>query len=146
MADVVLGVGTSHTPQISVPWAEWPTLGRTQEPSPHIPEDLDAQLQPEAFQRRHAAAQAAVKQLGQVLRRADLDAIVIFGDDQHEQFDDSNMPAVAIYHGETVEVRPRRPRPGFPTLRFEETAADYPNSAELACHLIACLTEQEFEI
>ena len=33
MADIVLGVGTSHTPQISVPWAEWPNLGRTQEPS-----------------------------------------------------------------------------------------------------------------
>src|SRR5207249_10934877 len=83
MADIVLGVGTSHTPQISVPWAEWPTLGRTQEPSPHIPSDIDAQLTPEVFQRRHSAAQAAVKQLGEILRAAELDAIVIFGDDQH---------------------------------------------------------------
>src|SRR5919201_1371913 len=101
MADIVLGVGTSHTPQISVPWAEWPTLGRTQEVSPHVPADLDEQLKPEVFQRRHSAAQAAVKQLGQVLKSADVDAIIIFGDDQHEQFDDTNMPSIAIYHGES---------------------------------------------
>src|SRR5207237_2344878 len=92
MADIVLGIGTSHTPQISVPWAEWPSLGRTTEPSPHTPDDIDAQLQPETFKRRHAAAQAAIKQLSQALQSQDLDAIVIFGDDQHEQVDDGNMP------------------------------------------------------
>jgi hypothetical protein len=152
MAEIVLGVGTSHTPQISVPWAEWPTLGRTQEPSPHIPKDLDAQLQPEVFQRRHSAAQAAVKQLGQVLRNADLDAIVIFGDDQHEQFDDSNMPAIAIYHGEGFSLKRREygeRTPGWMKVEaanWEQTQAEYPNSSGLAQHLIAGLTEREFEI
>jgi OH-DDVA oxygenase/3-O-methylgallate 3,4-dioxygenase len=152
MADIVLGVGTSHTPQISVPWAEWPTLGRTQEASPHIPEDLDGQLRPEVFRRRHAAAQAAVNQLGQVLRNADLDAIVIFGDDQHEQFDDSNMPAIAIYHGEQFSLKRRdhgERTPGWMKVEeanWEQTQPDYPNSADLAKHLIASLTEREFEI
>jgi 3-O-methylgallate 3,4-dioxygenase len=152
MADIVLGVGTSHTPQISVPWAEWPTLGRTQEPSPHIPDDLDQQLQPEVFQRRHTAAQAAVKQLGSVLRSADLDAIVIFGDDQHEQFDDANMPAIAIYHGDNFSLKRREygeRTPGWMKVEaanWEVTQPEYPNHAELARHLIACLTEKEFEI
>ena len=93
--------------------------------------------------------QGAIKQLGQLLRGADLDAIVIFGDDQHEQFNDDNMPAVAIYHGETVEIHPRQARPAgsnFPTLHLEPTASEYPNSAGLANHLISTLTEQEFEI
>src|ERR1044071_4560690 len=152
MADIVLGVGTSHTPQISVPWAEWPTLGRTQEPSPHIPNDLAQQLQMEVFQRKHAAAQAAVKQLGSVLKNADLDAIVIFGDDQHEQFDDANMPAIAIYHGENFSLKRREygdRTPGWMKVEaanWEETATEYPNHAELASYLIGALTEQEFEI
>jgi 3-O-methylgallate 3,4-dioxygenase len=134
MGDIVLGVGTSHTPQISVPWADWPTLGRTQEPSPHSPEDLDAQLQPEVFQRRHTAAQAAVKQLGQVLKNADLDAIVIFGDDQHEQFDDTNMPAIAIYHGEGFSLKRREygeRTPGWMKVEaanWEKTQPEYPNA------------------
>ena len=148
MAEVVLGVGHSHTPQISVDPEEWPNLGRTEQPSPHIPDDLEAQLQLDCFREKHARVQGAVKQLGQVLRSTELDAIIIFGDDQHEQFNDDNMPSVAIYHGERVEVHDRRPRLGgnFPTLHLETTAADYANSQELALHLITSLTEQEFDV
>ncbi|HYW89756.1 MAG TPA: hypothetical protein VFB50_18425 [Chloroflexota bacterium] len=148
MAQVVLGVGHSHTPQISVQPEEWPNLSKTDELSPHVPPNLDDQLQLDCFREKHARVQKAVSDLGQVLRDADLDVIVIFGDDQHEQFDDKNMPAVAIYHGDTVEVHERRARLGgnFPTLHLEPTAPEYPNSAELATHLITSLTEQEFEI
>ena len=152
MADIVLGVGTSHTPQISVPWAHWPTLRRTEEASPHIPDDLEAQLQPAVFQRRHAAVQTAVSQLGQVLRGADLDAIVVFGDDQHEQFDDANMPVIAIYHGESFSLKRRDYGQGTPSwikveeANWEQTRPEYPNAADLAQRLIASLTEREFEI
>jgi hypothetical protein len=148
VARVVLGIGHSHTPQISVDPEEWPNLGKTQQVSPHIPENLDDLLQVDCFREKHARVQGAIKQLGQLLRQTRLDAIVIFGDDQHEQFTDENMPAVAIYHGDTVDVHPREARPGrnFPTLHLEPTATEYPNSADLANHLIASLTEQEFEI
>ncbi len=148
MAQVVLGVGHSHTPQISVDPEEWPNLGKTDQVSPNIPANLDDQLQVDCFREKHARVQKAVKTLGEVLRGANLDAIVIFGDDQHEQFDDKNMPAVAIYHGDKVEVHERRARPGtnFPPLHLEKAAPEYPNSADLANHLISSLTEQEFEI
>jgi len=152
MAKVVFGIGHSHTPQISVDPEEWPNLGKTEQVSPHIPENLDDLLQVDCFREKHARVQGAVKQLGQILRQANLDALVIFGDDQHEQFGDDNMPAVAIYHGETVEIHPRQARPTrpgarpFPTLHLEETATEYPNAADLAGHLISSLTEQEFEI
>jgi 3-O-methylgallate 3,4-dioxygenase len=148
MADVVLGIGHSHTPQISVSPEEWPNLGKTEQVSRTIPENLDAQLQVDCFREKHARVQGAVKQLGQVLRGADLDAIVIFGDDQHEQFTDENLPAIAIYHGESVEIHARQARPGtnFPTLHLEPTANEYPNASGLATHLIASLAEQEFDV
>jgi aromatic ring-opening dioxygenase catalytic subunit (LigB family) len=148
MADVVLGIGHSHTPQISVNPEEWPNLGKTEQPSPHIPDDLDAQLQLECFKEKHARVQGAIKQLSQLIQSTPVDAIVIFGDDQHEQFHDDNMPSVAIYHGERVEVHPRTARPGgnFPTVHLESTASEYPNSQSLAEHLINSLTEQEFDV
>ena len=149
MAQVVLGIGHSHTPQISVDPEEWPNLGKTEQVSRNVPDNLDELLQVDLFRAKHARVQGAVKQLGQIIRSANVDAIVIFGDDQHEQFTDDNMPAVAIYHGDKVEVHPRRARPAgstFPTLHLEQTATEYPNAAGLATHLIASLTEQEFEI
>jgi hypothetical protein len=149
MAQVVLGIGHSHTPQISVDPEEWPNLGKTEQVSRNVPDNLDELLQVDLFRAKHARVQGAVKQLGQIIRSANVDAIVIFGDDQHEQFTDDNMPAVAIYHGDKVEVHPRRPRTAgsnFPTLHLEETATEYPNAAGLATHLIASLTDQEFEI
>ncbi len=148
MADVVLGVGHSHTPQISVDPDQWPNLGRTEQPSPHIPDNLADQLQLECFREKHARVQGAVKQLGTLMRSTPLDAIIIFGDDQHEQFNDENMPSIAIYHGETVEVHPRSPRPGtnFPTLHLEQTQTEYPNAKGLADHLLDSLTEQEFDV
>ncbi|HEY2595012.1 MAG TPA: hypothetical protein VGK33_14040 [Chloroflexota bacterium] len=149
MANVVLGIGHSHTPQISVDPEEWPNLGKTEQPSPHIPDNLDDQLQLACFQEKHARVQGAIKQLSQLIQSTPVDAIVIFGDDQHEQFNDDNMPSVAIYHGETVEVHPRRARPpgaNFPTLHLEQTATEYPNAAGLASHLINSLTEQEFDV
>jgi len=148
MAEVVLGIGHSHTPQISVDPEEWPNLGRSEQTSPHIPDNLEDQLQVDCFREKHTRVQGAIKQLGQLLRSTELDAIVIFGDDQHEQFNDDNMPSVAIYHGDRVEVRPRRPRPDghFPTLHLEPTATEYPNAIDLAQHLIGSLTEQEFDV
>src|ERR1700716_2419194 len=54
MAQVVLGIGHSHTPQISVDPEEWPNLGRTEQVSPHVPQNLDALLQVDLFREKHA--------------------------------------------------------------------------------------------
>lgn len=146
MADIVLGIGTSHTPQISADWREWPNLGKQDKASPFIPEDLDEQLKPETHEKRWAVVQKDIKILGDKLRSASLDAVVIFGDDQHEQFHDDNMPAIAIYHGEKADVRHRQRPAGFPTIRFEETKPDYPVEVDLATHLVTSLTDQEFDV
>jgi hypothetical protein len=131
MADIVLGIGTSHTPQISADWQEWPNLGKQPNPSPYIPEDLQEQLKPETHEALGPGPHD-IKVLGDKLRSTPLDAVVIFGDDQHEQFHDDNMPAIAIYHGDKAEVHKRPLRPGFPQLRFEETRPEYPVEGELA--------------
>ena len=59
MAQVVLGIGHSHTPQISVDPEEWPNLGKTEQVSPHVPDNLDELLQVDLFREKHARVQGA---------------------------------------------------------------------------------------
>ena len=108
-----------------------PVSARTDAVSPHIPDNLDAQLEVDCFREKHARVQGAIKQLGQVLRGADLDAIVIFGDDQHEQFNDDNMPRWPSTTARRWRCTSAPPGLGanFPELHLEKTASEYPNSA-----------------
>jgi len=115
--------------------------------------NLVAQVNPETWEQRYSATQQAIKTVAKKLKAAEADAIVIFGDDQHEQFDDTNMPAVAIFHGETFGLRKRRETPAgvspwwsIEEENWEETKDEYPAQPDLAKHLIVSLTDQEFEI
>jgi len=157
MADIVLAIGSSHSPQVSTAWDQWPNMRRTEERSPAIPANLAELLAPGVLAERFGSVQHGVRTLAERLRSTEaLDAIVMFGDDQHEQFDDTNMPAIAVYHGERVPVTPpnrsRTPWTGPADQRHhisalaEPTRDAYPNATGLAEHLVASLTEQEFDV
>jgi 3-O-methylgallate 3,4-dioxygenase len=86
--------------------------------------------------------------------RFSLDALIVVGDDQHEQFLDDNMPAILIYWGETIrnsvlELREdsadfwKRARAQF----HEESAPrDYPVASDLGRHVIEHLVDRGFDI
>ena len=163
MANVVLGVGTSHSPQLTVPWRDWQLMREKDQHDDRLDypalvaraekvyPNLETELTEDKWEQRFDACQQGIKQLGRIVREAKLDAIVIFGDDQHEQFGDDNMPAVAIYHGETCHIK-RKERPNALSWlaveagHWENKHVDYPAKPELAKHLIESLTEQEFEV
>ena len=160
MAEIVIGVGTSHSPQLSVRAGEWQVLREKDETDPRLDykgllkkakPGLDKELTPEKFRQRDEACQAAIKVLGGALQAARADLVVIFGDDQQEQFHDDNMPAFAIYHGKAVPVvKDSGVRPsGWKDAErrgWAETASEYDAGDELANHLIRALTEAEFDI
>ncbi|MFZ3235786.1 MAG: hypothetical protein WA184_10510, partial [Stellaceae bacterium] len=100
MAKIVLGIATSHTPMLNTPAKDWPSfidrdgvrdfLDKEGEPASYEelltradPRALP-ELSPERFAARHDEAQAAVEHLKQSVRRAELDALIILGDDQKE--------------------------------------------------------------
>ena len=67
--------------------------------------------------------------------------VVVFGDDQQEQFHDENMPMFAIYHGKSLPVvKDNNHRPsGWKNAErqgWAETAPEYDTAQELANHLI----------
>ena len=129
MADIVLGMGTSHGPLLGMRSEQWVRArGRPQERRAMVPRHAytstlwsmsAAPDHGEADKRgvkaaRHAACQRAIDPLADTLDRVAPDVCII-GDDQHEVFDDDNMPALSVYWGETLDDAPARPstrRPG----------------------------------
>ena len=160
MAEIVVGIGTSHSPQLSVRAADWGVLLKKDEDDPRLDykallqrakKGLDAELTSEKFRGRDEACQKAIQTLGDVLKSAKVDVIVIFGDDQHEQFYDDNMPTFAVYHGKslTVVAHAGRNSAAWKTIEergWAETAPEYETGYPLAEHLIRSLVNDEFDI
>src|SRR5918996_2108322 len=160
MAKIVLGIGTSHSPQLSVRASEWQLLREKDEHDPRLDyqgllkrakPNIEAELTAEKFRERDEACQKAIKTLGDVLRQAEVDVVIIFGDDQHEQFQDDNMPTFAIYHGKSLPVVTHTGRnpAAWKTAEergWAETAPEYEAGQELAEHLVRSLVTDEFDI
>jgi hypothetical protein len=168
MARLVLGIGASHTPMLNAPAEDWPRfidrdgvrdfLDKEGRPAtyaellaraePHVA----AELTPERFAARHAEAQAGVARLREAIRRAELDALIVVGDDHKELYGDDNLPSFVVYYGETIRNVPLN---GFSgpdwarraTARYyeEKQPRDYPVDNHLALHLITSLVDHEFD-
>jgi aromatic ring-opening dioxygenase catalytic subunit (LigB family) len=160
MAQLVLGVGTSHSPQVTVPADQWHVLREKDETDPRLDfeglkrtarPNLEPQLEPRVWQERAAAVDASVRTLGDALRAARPDVVIVFGDDQHEQFLDDNLPVLSIFHGDAFPLvhEDGRNRKAFKVIesqRWAPTDAEYPGHRPLAEHLISCLVLDEFDI
>src|SRR3989441_21990 len=132
MAEIVLGLATSHTPMLTLPAELWPSYARNDERNrelafpPHglvmpYPEglvdnapDLRAKFRgSEPYRAQAEACQKALDELSTTLRAVNPDITVIIGDDQDEGFFEDNMPALSVFWGESAPLIPRTVPPGF---------------------------------
>jgi 3-O-methylgallate 3,4-dioxygenase len=169
MAQIVLGLGTSHSPQLSTPPELWPLHAERDQRNPDLRDTdgrvysyeeflaragsrLHKELTPDTWQRRYDACQRGITRLGEILTATTPDVLVIVGDDQKELFHDDNMPALLVYWGETIRNVPRyassSPSPALQAAAwaYGENTQDYPVAAGLAKHLIGALIDQEFDV
>ena len=120
MARIVLGLGTSHSPQLSLPAEHWLKRGEEdqlnqslyrvpdgkhvtyEELLAEVDPSVAKELTPDVFQKRHAANQKGIAKVAEALERSAADVLVVLGDDQQEAFHDDNMPAFCVYWGEQV--------------------------------------------
>src|ERR1700690_905466 len=110
MARLILGAATSHTPMLNAPPTDWPcfierdtqrtnlldtdgNLTTYEAQLKRAPSDIDAQIAPARMQARHEAVEAAMSRLGDYLREAKLDALIVVGDHQDELFPHKNIAA-----------------------------------------------------
>jgi hypothetical protein len=172
MAEIVLGMATSHGPMLSTPWQEWgqrvgadrqneahPFRGRTYTFDGLIEERrqeaLGAEITPEKWQSRFAACQAALGRLAEIYEAAAPDVAVIIGNDQRELFVEDNVPAFAVFWGEAIDTGPRTAGqiaalpPGVAISERGHAPPEqmrHPGMPALGRHLIECLIEDEFDV
>jgi hypothetical protein len=163
MAEIVLGLGTSHSPQLSISWEEWSLLRQKDETDPRLDykgllttvrqkkPNIEDELTEEKWRKRHDGCQKGIAAVGAAMKAAKPDLVVVFGDDQHEQFGDDNMPTFALYHGEKLPVVHHAGRNPAAWKSAEErgwaqTDPEYMNASALGKHLISALTADEFDV
>ena len=173
MARIVLGIGTSHTPLLAIPPELWPeyALGDRRNPElcyppngwvlsyeealDYVPSEVrDKTGGPADFERQAAACQRALDTLQSTLLECAPDITVIISDDQDEWFYEDNMPALAIYWGETVPLVPRTPAPGsrsgpltdFIVRGYGDRPLDVPVASAFGRHVIEYLMDQDFDV
>lgn len=123
MAEIVLGVWTTHGPTLSTDPEQWllrlpadkarkdhPFRGQTYDFDSLVElrkdENLAANATLEERQRRSRACRKAIDRTAQIYEDARIDVAVIFGNDQHELFLDDFMPTLAVFNGSTVWNQP----------------------------------------
>jgi hypothetical protein len=173
MARIVLGLGSSHTPQLSTTTDWWedhadrdrrnPTLlGRDGElhtydelaavPEWAVPEE---RLTPEVWASCYERAQSAIDALTKELVSAAPDVIVVVGDDQAELFLDDGTPTFAVFYGPEIVDMPNSAAKlaSMPAglraaswAQHSEIVERYPVPADLGRHVVEHLSVEEFDV
>jgi hypothetical protein len=171
MAELVLGVGSSHSPMVTMDGADWLEWGQRDRQHPmlytregvHLSYDEQLAAVGDTLMDRSRTevctagadrVQAAVAQLRDAITETRPDAVIIVGDDQDEQLQADNLPPFLVYWGDSIvnaaigdpaELTPlaRRYLPGY---RETGEPRRYPVASELARHLIATGLASDFDI
>jgi hypothetical protein len=174
MAEIVLGIGTSHTPMLTLPAELWSSYAGRDARNPELafpphglvmsyedalrsvsPEVRAKYRGPEAFRVQAEACQRALDELARALSDASPDITVVVSDDQDEWFYEDNMPALSVYWGESVPLIPRRPPAGSEMDRavaeaivrgYGDVRMDVPVASGFGRFLIEYLIEHDFDV
>src|SRR5690554_5211651 len=122
MAEIVLGIGTSHGPLLNTPPEEWGQRAKADRRNPALAfrgkdytfEELSelrgaafaGECTPDVWARKHAACRTAIRSLGDTVRSSDVDVLVVVSSDHKEIFDDELLPQFAFYWGASVQHEP----------------------------------------
>lgn len=171
MAEIVLGIASSHGPLLGSPaedilkHADRDINGIAHLDLAGAPisytdllEKADAaiadELTDDIIAAKSDACQAGIARLGAALADVRPDVVVVIGDDQHEQFHEDNQPAILIFSGETIEngvstlpdTAPEYWKRARSQYHEAEQARAYPVAAGFARHLTEYLIDAEFDI
>jgi hypothetical protein len=169
MAKVVLGIGSSHSPALLMEPSGWLARGQTDDQTIMALHDFDGkrvkyeellvktppsmmkEIEPEVLAARHAANERGIARITEVLDAADPDIVIIIGDDHREVYQDDNMPALAVYWGETLPYKPLgvmkwKYDPKIkPDYWYWQDEREYPVASQFALRLIGDLMKRDFD-
>src|SRR5947207_1468318 len=102
MAETVGWFAMSHAPQVMINPDRWPMINTPKPTDPLAAELLDLSI--ETKRERWARCSAAIDGLREQIDELAPDAVILVGDDQHENVNDNNCPPFLIYIGEEAEA------------------------------------------
>ncbi len=119
MAQIVLGIGTSHSPILTIGGDDWEHRAKADRNNPRLTvadgrsmnyEQLAAErgehyadvAQPQTFVQLAERSQRSLDRLADEIEHAAPDVVVIIGDDQAELYTPGNMPSFALFWGDEV--------------------------------------------
>lgn len=172
MAEIVLGIGSSHTPMLAVPGEKWNTFAERDRLNKelvfppdgvsmswdtavdeYVPQEVKDRYGDDAtWMEQHARTQAAIETLAKTLAEVKPDITVIISDDQDEWFFEDNMPSLAVYWGEKVHILPRvLPPDALESARlsaagYGDVEMDIPVAGNLGRHVIEHLMDHDFDV
>jgi len=168
MAEIVLGIGTSHGPLLSTPPDQWDLRakadrvnknhcyrGKTYDYESLLHERAPGFAKEAALEtrrERHERCQRALDAVGKKFKDVAPDAFVIVGNDQREIFSDDLTPAITVFRGTVIENIPDSHPEVSPGLKIAEAGncppegATYPGAQDLADHIINTLVADDFDL
>ena len=171
MADIVIGIASSHTPQLSSGVDMWPDhalrdqryalLGKDaryhtyEETLAGADPGIARELEPDVWAGKYQRVQAAIESLSAALAAAGADLALVIGDDQRELFIDDGIPAFACFTGtelldmapdaETFAKLPKGIQAAYWAVHGEEKAV-HPVAQQLSAYIAERLALADFDL
>lgn len=168
MATVVLGIGTSHSPILTLEGQDWEHRAKADLGNPRLTladgramtylelaaergEPYGDVAQPQKFVELARHSQDRLDQLADALEQAAPDVVVIVGDDQAELYTPGNMPALALFWGEKVVMHnmPEDLPPWMQSMAqgyAMDAQHEFPGHPELAEDIITGLMDRAVDL
>jgi hypothetical protein len=172
MAKIVLGIASAHGPQLFLPpdswdlrviadrqnkdhWFRGKNYNFDQLVEVRQSENLREKCTLAAKQGYFDRCQTALDEMVRAYESAQPDVAVVIGNDQAEIYTETNIPALAVYWGETIANVAKTPemlaKMGTGVAPAESNycppgGAVYPGAPDLGRHIIAHLVENSFDV
>jgi 3-O-methylgallate 3,4-dioxygenase len=106
-------------------------------------------VSPDTLKLKVAACERSLDRLARAIEAARLDALIVVGDDQHEQYFEDNMPAFLVYCGATIvnstldlpAEAPAYWKRARSIYHEPEAPREYPVARPLALHLVESIDD-----
>lgn len=172
MAEIVIGVASSHTPQLSSGVDMWLDHAERDRRNPrllgkdaryHTYDELLAEADPAIeqeltqaiWEHKYQRCQQAIDALADSLIKANADIALVIGDDQRELFRDDGIPAFACFAGEELvdmppsgEALERMPK-GIRAASWaahSDSLQRHPVQSALSAHVAERLARDDFDL
>lgn len=167
MAEIVLGIGSSHGPLLSTPPEQWDLRAKAdrenkshwfrgqtydyesllKERAPGFAREVEVETRRERF----AQCRRAMEALGRKFKETAPEAVIIVGNDQREFFDSGITPSITVYRGKQIKnvQHLHEEAPGLNIAEpgnAPEQGAIYAGAQELADHILKSLEEENFDL